>query len=220
MADTCSVGSISLKTHRIHTDVMTTDQLIELRCLVWPQILFPDPPPFLPCWVNHMSLEEIYPLKPWVKVKQICILGQPIKEHACLVHLTCLRIQLGKNVLARPHPVVSWGCLYSFWVTSLSLTFCMIPGATLDMQSADLTVARALWKRLAVPWGNRRSTPESFPFKYSNFNAWRYLKIICFLKRHSVKHHLVKLYRLATIRNVFKAPRAIIPLGCPSERHV
>lgn len=59
------------KTPRVHTDVLTADQLIELRCLVRPQILFPDPPPLLSEWVNHVCWEEIHLLKTSVKVKQI-----------------------------------------------------------------------------------------------------------------------------------------------------
>lgn len=54
-----SRGPRSVGSHRL----MTADLLIELRCLVWPQILFPDPPPLLPEWVNHMCLGGNSPSK-------------------------------------------------------------------------------------------------------------------------------------------------------------
>lgn len=209
------------KTPRVHTDVMTADQLIELRCLVWPQILFPDPPPLLPEWVNHTCWEEIHPLKTWVKVKQICTLGQLINEYSCLDHPTCLQKHSGTNMIAH-HCPGCWGCwlrwpLYPLSNFSVS-DFWHDLWATFDMQSADTEWLLCLWhltwslghiwyaicwhscgqstaERLAVSQGLDINTLEKVPFKYSNFKSWEYWKIICFLKWNSVKCCLVKLCR-------------------------
>lgn len=126
------------KTPWVHTDVRTADQLIELRCLVWPQILFPDPPPLLPEWVNHVCWEEIHLLKTSVKAKQICpppTPGQLVNECTPLEHPTCLQIQFGTKMIAHRCPSC-WLGLPSYPLNNFS-DFLHDPRATVDLQSAD-----------------------------------------------------------------------------------